>query len=512
MDELISAVEQYLNPYVSRRLQNQLLWLPDDARSMGIHIQAGKGSGKSRLMGRLIAWQDFIRGVPLIIFDPHGPTIDNFLDKLTLMPPKIQERLWPRVLYVDMSGRFGRVIPFPLYYRIGNENLYNTSQRYLDVIRKLDPHLQTASVEGWNPLWRTGTYVGMILAALNFQITEADKLLQNPSLWARRLREVAGTYPEAEQAVSYVRELIEVRDNIRNRRTESFLNKIAMFNLDPALQAMFGSASPGVDWKQMINQHQVILLDFREEFDIERRQFKMMWVFQYFLDFVRRRGAGRHQPISLIVDELTSLFSKGALVEAGLGKDLDELINVLARNYRVWLTIAHQEQFQVTEHMQNALWTLGTQILGATSDWEAALLSAKRFLRYNPDWIKKEEVTYSGTHTVEFSIEEQALLNSYHFRDLRRYEFIVRPAYAEGSVGGSLSRIYIGDLDQGRYPNETLVRKARELLMERRGVPIDQALIEIRNRLKPIKALPRPPREASAQESPEATPQSLWSE
>jgi len=38
----------------------------------GIHLSAGKGSGKSTIMGRIIAWQDFIRGTPQVIFDPHG--------------------------------------------------------------------------------------------------------------------------------------------------------------------------------------------------------------------------------------------------------------------------------------------------------------------------------------------------------------------------------------------------------------------------------------------------------
>jgi hypothetical protein len=148
MNDLIRAVQQNLNPYIPKGMNRDLLWIPDRARSMGIHIQAGKGSGKSRMLGRMIAWLDFIRGVPMVIFDPHGPTIDNFLDKLTRMPRELQERLWQRVLYVDMSGQSGQVIPFPLYYRLGNESLYDISQRYLDVVRKLDPYLQTASVGG----------------------------------------------------------------------------------------------------------------------------------------------------------------------------------------------------------------------------------------------------------------------------------------------------------------------------------------------------------------------------
>lgn len=513
MNDLIRAVEQNINPYIPRKLNRALLWIPDNSRSMGIHIQAGKGSGKSRMMGRLIAWLDFVRGVPLVIFDPHGPTIDNFLDKLTRMPREIQERLWHRVIYVDMSGRSGQVIPFPLYYRLGGESLYEISQRYLDVIRKLDPYLQTASVEGWNPLWRTGTYAGMVLAALGFQITEAEKLLQNPAAWERRFGEVLNTYPEAAPAVAYLRELSEARDNTRIRRTESFFNKIAIFNLDPAMRAMFGSGSPGVNWHHVMSRRQAVLLDFRHEQDIERRQFKMMWAFNYFLDFIKRRGAGRHQPISLMIDELSSLFSNKALTGEVLGKELDELINVIARNYRVWLTIAHQEQFQLLENIQKSLMTLGTQILGATSDWEASLNSAKQFFRYDPYWVKKTEVFESGSRTVEFTIEEQALMYSYKFMELGRYHFLVRPAYGEADVASFLQPVSIESLDHGRYSDQELVTQARTLLMKHFGIPIDEVLREISERVRQKKALPRQPAEALLEEASvaeEVAP--LWTE
>src|SRR5947209_9487005 len=90
-----------LNPSIPVHLTQRLLWLPDNARNMGIHLVAGRGSGKSRLMGRVIAWLDFLRGFPLVVIDPNGGCIDNFLDKLTRLPRAYQEQLWPRVLYVD---------------------------------------------------------------------------------------------------------------------------------------------------------------------------------------------------------------------------------------------------------------------------------------------------------------------------------------------------------------------------------------------------------------------------
>ena len=512
MNEIILAVEQNLNPYIPKKLNHALLWIPDKGRGMGIHIQGGKGSGKSRVMGRLIAWEDFIRGTPMVIFDPNGPTIDNFLDKITRMPREIQERLWPRVMYVDMSGQFGQVTPFPLYYRVGTESLYEISQRFMDVLRKLDPYLQTASVEGWNPLWRTGTYTGMILAALDFQITEADRLLNNPNYWERRFRDMLTAFPEAEPAVAHIRELSKARDNVRTRRTESFLNKIAIFTLDPSMKAMFGSSSPGVDWNRVIQRRQTVLLDFRHEHDIERRQFKMMWAFNYFLDFIKRRGAGRHQPISLVIDELTSLFPDKALASEIFGRELDELINVIARNYRVWLTIAHQEPFQLAERLQKSLFTMGTQIMGSTSDWESALYLAKQFYRYDPYLVKKEELTGWGTRTVEYTIDEQDLLHSYTFTGLKRYQFWVRPALNEGMVGSHLYPVSIKNVDRGLYPNEELIKQARMLLMKHFGVPIDDVLREIEERVRQRKALPKRPVEVLSREVSVEEVAPLWTE
>lgn len=98
---------------IPSRASRPLITLRDDTRSMGIHIQAGRGSGKSRMMGRVIGWQDFVRGVPLVIFDPMGSTIDNLLDKISRLRAKNQIAIrapW-RIKYVDMAGG-QHIVPF----------------------------------------------------------------------------------------------------------------------------------------------------------------------------------------------------------------------------------------------------------------------------------------------------------------------------------------------------------------------------------------------------------------
>lgn len=476
---------------VPPEFQSKLLWLPDRARSMGVHIQAGKGSGKSRLMGRVIAWLDFLRGIPLVILDPHGPTIDNFLDKLTRLPRELQEPLWKRVCYVEMSGSGGRVVPFPLYYRLGNEGLYEISQRYLDTVRKLDPHLQTASIEGWNPLWRIGTSVGIVLAALGYQITEAEGLIQNPSAWRSRLLRLRETQPEAVPAVEFLLEFMEWKDELRARRSDSFLNKVALFGFDPGMKAMFGASTPGIQWERVVKERSAVLFDYRRDRDVQRRRFKMLWAFTYLLDFVKHRGAGRHRPISLIIDELTSLFSADTLATDLFASDLDELINVIARNYSVWLTLAHQELFQLSERAQKALIGMGTQMLGVTSDPDAALTLARQFFRYDPYWVKKREPVYFSSmrvpeiidyRDVEFTIEEQNRLHSYKFTDQGRFHFLVRTSLQEGDVRGSLRAVTLRNMDRDIYTDERLVAQAREILMEQRGRKVSEVLSEIEAR------------------------------
>jgi hypothetical protein len=475
-----------LSPEIPWEIASRLLWIPDRSRSMGVRVMAGRGAGKSRLLGRIIAWEDFLRGVPLVVLDPHGPTIDNFVDKLLYLPAAVQRRLAKRILYVNMNGMDGHVPTFPLYFRFGDESLYRVSQRYLDILRRIDPFLVTASVEGWNALWRIGTYTGMALAALDRQITDADEFLAQPTNFLGTLGAAAKAQPELAPVLSFFgQEFSQWDARTRASRTEAFLTKTALFRLDPTMRAMFGASTMSINWQRVVDERQAVLLDFRDEHDVERMRFKLLWVYSTFLEFVRRRGAGRHTPISLIVDELTYLLSMqthhGSILEA----DLDELINRLSRNFSLWLTLAHQELSQVSEPIRKALMTMGTQIIGSTSDPESARFLASRFSRFDPSWVRKREPMYTSymgnTHvidyrTVEYTRDEQAELRSFRFLDLPRYHFLVAVAANEGTAGGHLQRMTIERFDQGMFVNEELVTEARAILMRRNGRPMAELL------------------------------------
>jgi hypothetical protein len=493
-----------IDPGVPHHLARRMLWISDDALRNKIHVMAEAGAGKSRFMGRVLAWILFLRHIPQIILDPTGGTIDNFLDKLIRLPRQQQEQLWPRVRYVDMSGKGGYVVPFPLYYRLSpDDSLFDISQRFLEVVRRMDVHLQKAPILGLNALATISTYTGILLAALGYQITEAPSLIRHPKQWLGRLEQRLSLSPEVQPAVEFFQDFGNWKPDDRTRYANTFLTKILPFVADATMRAMFGASEPGIVWQQAVRRGQTVCLDFSKELNPERRRFKLLWCFQSLSDYFKSRGyAGRRRPVGFIIDEVTQLLGFGAQEHSVMAEDIEELVSVVARNYGVYLTIAHQNLPQIgSERIQKALMTMGTQMIGVQTDPASAQYLANYFYRYQPYEVKRYERVwmsdYAETYVidlrpVEFTPEEQTLLNSYDFMDLGQFEFLVRAAQREGDLRAPLRRISIARFDRGIYPDDGLIGQARELLMKRQGRPVREILTRISARQRFLTTDPSP--------------------
>jgi hypothetical protein len=510
--------------------------LPLSARAMGIYILGARGSGKSRLSGRVIAWQDYRAEIPLVVIDPLGGTIDNFLDKLfrflQYVHPSKHSQYWSRVRYVDMSGRDGVITPFPLYYKLGNErSLREVAERYLQVILKSNPSLLNAQVQGWPPLHNIGVQTGVILAALGYQITEAADLLRNPEQWQSRFTQAEQRYPEVAPAVAFFRdEFIPMREQERRRLTNPFMDKIFPFTLDPHLKAMFGSNMPGIDWREVERERQTVLIDFRHEQDPEMRRFKLLWVFSSLYEHIKFRGRSP-RPLSVLIDEISALTNKIMSGENPLAAELDELINQYMRGHNVWLTCIHQELHQIDEHLRNTLLSLGTYIIGGTSGMDAARLLADALFLRDPFRVKhRRNVWMSGgslygrplapyvvdTEPEFMPLEEQRELFAQRVKRLGLFQFLVRPALSEGSIGSSVLPLSIQNVDrdpktgQAAFPEQHVLARIRAILAVRSGKPIASLLAEQEARLSQqalqtpqnSKALPAPDSESESQDPP----------
>lgn len=455
--------------------------IPHTARAMGQRITGTRGSGKSRLLGRLIAWADVQANIPTVIIDPVGALSDNLLDVIARLPKDEQEqrKLHKRIVYVDMAGTglTGHVCPFPLLYRLGDESLYDQAMRFVSVTIRTDPDLRRASIQGANALEKIGVHVGMILAALNYQLTEAEDLLNNPGAWESRIRQALADDPEElTGAASYFLDIYpKLPERERQFQTSAYRQKLGLF-ADPLLRAIYGAERPGIAWSQVTKQRQCVLLDFRNVPE-HRKRFCVVWAHHTLLEFIRRRGPGRHKPLSLIVDEATYLLSDATAREDPLAEDLEELVSRLARNSQVWVTYAHQELNQLNERAARLFMDLGTQFFGRTADLEAAMTIAKRFYRWTGKEIKKVDTVWhpptmfasewTEYRTTEFTRDEQAYRDALAQLDLPTFHFLLGVAPREGELPTSLKRISIADHDKGRYVQEELVGEARALLMTR---------------------------------------------
>lgn len=434
-----------VSPHVSRRLR-----ISPAHRGRGIAIHAGKGSGKSALLGKSQCVQDFLRGVPQVVLDPHGPLVDNFLLAIAFMPRALRLELWPRVRYLDLSGT--QVATFPLLKRLPGESLTDAADRFLNAIRKVNPHLAKAPILGYPALVRVGRPVLMYLAALDEPVTAAESLLQSPEAWDGRMRQAEAQHPELEVAGRYLRtEYAHLKAGERMSLTRSFLVEVAPFGLDPALRAMFSGSVATIDLAEVEAKRQIVLLDTRHETNVFRRAFKTRWLFDWFMSYIKARGTHYRLPMGLVIDELTELTNQVSLDVDLFSRDLDELINVYARNYGVWTTLAHQEMFQLSQESQRSLLTMGTQVLGVTADVDAAKRLAEQFFAIDPYHVKRVENVwgsggYGGSVVVEqreahMPLDEQILMAAQALLSLRPFEFLVKRADSTRLSKVSFSRI-----------------------------------------------------------------------
>jgi hypothetical protein len=366
------------------------------------------------------------------------------------VPQSQHSRFWERIVYVDMAGTNG--VGWPLYYQLGNESLWEVSERYVQCIQMTSPSLLTAQYYGWPPLHKIGVYTGMVLYALGLQIPSAIDLLRQPDHYLAQLQAAPGHFPEVSEAVAFfTKEYLPASRTARERLTTSFLDKIFPFALDEGLRAVVGAAVPGINWDEVARKHQTVLLDFRNVHNQELRRFLLLWSFLYLFEWIKRRGRSS-QPFAVCFDEFVHITRAGKAGSDGsnpLADLFDEFINVYMRNHNSWFSCAFQELFQLDEQLRNTILSLGTYIIGRQSNPEACRVIADYLFKSDPFLVKHWQRVWGRPDPYGFlavidwepeflPMPEQLELAAQMIRELPRFAFLVRPAVGEGEVSTNI--------------------------------------------------------------------------
>ncbi len=476
-------------------------------RKLGIFILGGKGSGKSRIAGRVIAFLDFIHNIPLVLFDPNGSLINEFIDKLCRylgeqrrqgMTEEEEQQVWDRIRYCDLSGKDPYSSKWPAIYKLPGESYSDAGSRFIHILETLQPSLADAPVRGTAALIDIGVPTITILLALDLGLTAARSLLTTPKwvnkkmnsrwiVWEKRLKRLKKQYPddnEVQQSVTFFMHEYQAKTPMeRERITGVFLGKLTQLLFDNPSREMHGGTQPSIDWQEVVDKRLCVLLDFRHETNPLKRRFKMLLVFMSFMTFVMSREARPKTPVSLILDEASELYGMDVQHNNSVfGRIMVSLLDQYSRQKNIWVTVLAQHIDQVDLASQKSLLSCGTVAVGQVGDQEQAEQLARKFFAINPHLIKRfsyamkqvgSVVQTSFMHSrytppakyekealnpVEYTSQEQTNMYGWTLRDCKSFQFVTQhPGEREGDINGPVILEDFSDYDDGQWVQESYV-------------------------------------------------------
>jgi len=482
--------------------QQYAQWRPllEVARNVGIGVTGTRGVGKSTLLF-LITWLDaIIYDKPLVAILPIAQVFDLFATQVSLLHPKEQAAIWPKVRYVPMSGyqvvpgspvSEWFVMPTGLYYDdgIGTGDATTISQRLPHTLLKLEPQLTQATQQGYRAVLKASTEAGRILYACGLGVTHMADLLTRYAdpVWQRRLDEALRKDPGVADAVAFFRhEYANWTPGRRDERTNALLTRLSTFS-SPLMQAQLGAPFWAVPWKEVFDKKLKVFIDLSADYGTETAAFKMLFIFLSLVEFIQRYGAthpgDRSNPVSVVIDEIAVMLGGK---DSPMAEDLDTFINTLSRNYNVHISTSFQEPYQIEDpKILDTLLSLGTKYFARMTDPSSSRLIADRALPYDPYKVKETVSHRVGgargwdeSRDYYFSKQEQIELGRQRFDDLEALEFLVSRTAKEGAKPLSLESVSLRPFGV-RPPDPVCVGKVKRRLMRRDGHQVKDILAQL---------------------------------
>ena len=354
------------------------------SRSAHLYLIGMSGKGKSKLLEHCL-FQDITSGRGCGLIDPHSLLVDDLLHLLISYKTLDDPVLCNDLVYVDPS-RTDYVIPFNVL-ATDAEHPYDIAASVLEAFRRTWP----------NSLREAPHFSNVVTAALLVLIQNKLTLMHMPRLLTDPdFREQCLVKTSDQNVNEFFHDRYDRWGREAPLMRESTLNKIGAFSLNPRLKLMLGQPANHLNFRAIMDEGKVLLLDLGRcdgetnrligslvvtglEMAMRHRKKRTLWnlTIDEFAGYVANEGS---------VKTLAHVFSEG-------------------RKFRMSMTVAHQDLSQLTPRMLGALSNVQTKIIFGIGRQDAEYF-AKQIGRVDTEAIKRDPKSDSQ-YELFSSIPEQ---------------------------------------------------------------------------------------------------------
>lgn len=466
--------------------------LSDEGLTMGTLFIGKQGSGKTTALSRHIV-ENFTKYPDRAIFilDPKGANTKEIFTQLAREPN--WETLSKRIVYDDL-GNPDWVVPLPEFSHMYGTTYDEQAHRVATNLQNLAPELVKGApyIAGLG-LQQIAPQLFRIESAISdeydetktWQVTETNLLLSNKPLLRRMVAKYGHNVPKAKEY--FEREFLHLSDNERELRTYAIRSLLGPTEADE-IRAKLGYHRPGWTPREAIKNGLMVIVDGDR---LNNRKAVQAYLFTQIFSLIMAEINKRHpadpndKPVSLILDEVYSLFKIPSMAPE---------IAQLAPQYRsrkLQLYIVLQELEQMSEELRPHIWSLGNVVCFGISNFDEAYKIAQQLIKYEPKSIKMDAKATTSQPLVEPD-RGQYLQIANDLQRLAHRECVIRRYRTEKLMEKNILWVK-KTKDVPNTPLRISIDELKYRLLRERGIRVEAALDEIRERTAPKIKVAKPP-------------------
>lgn len=360
-------------------------------RTTHMYVVGITGQGKSKLLQHCL-FQDILAGRGCGVLDPHTDLAGDLLSSLAAGFFKNPANR-ARVLYFEPS-QSESALPFNVLAT--SYSPYARAMNLVEAFRRTWPE----------SLREAPRFTNILLAALLTLIANQLTLAQLPRLLTDKpYRENLLDRVEDPEVISVFHDRLDRWGREQPLILESILNKVSAFTLNPILRDILGQKENALDFRRIMDQGQVLIVDLGRCDGETRRLLGSLIVTGLEQAALSRKEepARNRRPFYFYIDEFQD-FCANESSTTTLAHILSE-----SRKFGLHLTLAHQTLGQMpSDRMRSALGNIGTKVVFAVDRTDAEVMAKKLFF-VDGEEIKHEvenEPQQERTHPVYYSLPE----------------------------------------------------------------------------------------------------------